>query len=72
MTLDQIFQALRGDIVDDSIDLVTAATGTLASMTAALDLLQLKTHFVVANAVLTQPVNQVLLRGTAQIGRAHV
>lgn len=68
MTLDQIFQALRDDIVDDSIDLVTAATGTLASMTAALDLLQLKTHFVVANAVLTQPVNQVLLRGAARYG----
>lgn len=68
MTLDQFYQALRGDIVDDSIDLVTAATGTLASMAAALDLLQIKTHFVVANAVLTQPVNQVLLRGTARYG----
>ncbi|WP_168355872.1 hypothetical protein [Sphingomonas gei] len=68
MTLDQIFQALRDDIAGGSIDLVTAATGDLASMATALDLLQLKTHFLVANAVLTQPVNQVLLRGTARYG----
>lgn len=68
MTLNAVYQALRGAIVADSIDLVTAATGPLASMAAALDLLQLKTHFVVANAVLTQPVNEVLLRGTAQYG----
>jgi hypothetical protein len=68
MTLDQIYQALRGDIAGGSIDLVTAATGTLAPMAAALDLLQLKRHFVVANAVLTQPLNQVLLRGTARYG----
>src|SRR5690606_29449782 len=68
MTLNAVYQGLRDAIVADSIDLVSAATAPLASMAAALDLLQLKTHFVVANAVLTQPVNQVLLRGTARYG----
>jgi hypothetical protein len=68
VTLDQIYQALRGDIVNGSIDLAAAATGGLAPMAAALALLRLEAGFVVANAVLTQPVNQVLLRGTAQYG----
>jgi hypothetical protein len=68
VTLDEVYQALRADIVGGAIDLVTAATGDLAALATPLHLLQLATTFPVSNAVLTQPVNQVLLRGTARYG----
>ena len=68
MMLDEIYKALRSHLSDGSIDLVSAATGPLAAMASALGLLQLKQLFIINNTVLAQPVNQVLLRGTARYG----